>query len=304
MKIYLYCPPKVATGGTELLHQYCKSIRELGVDAYVWYRGAAGDGLTPDDFLEYGCPTCTDYEVSKDAVVLLPEIFAGLAPTFKRVCICWESVDNYVSRFGNEAPKDPGLIHIWQSYYSYEFLKPQVDPDNLIRVTDYINKAYTEELHDRFTPRADVVLYNPVKGYEITEQIIRRCQGIKFIPIKGMRRAEIVDLMKHSKLYIDFGNHPGKDRLPREAAACGMNIITGRRGGAKNQMDIRIPEIYKMDTDDMDGIAWMVRKSLENYERYFNDYEAYRTVIRNEKELCDAHIERMLNEIQYHYPGI
>jgi len=43
------------------------------------------------------------------------------------------------------------------------------------------------------------------------------------------------------KLYVDFGKHPGKDRMPREAAVHGCCIITGRRGAAGNPFDIPIP---------------------------------------------------------------
>lgn len=53
--------------------------------------------------------------------------------------------------------------------------------------------------------------------------------------------------MSKSKVYIDFGNHPGKDRIPREAAISGCIVITGKRGAAAFAEDVCIPETYKFD---------------------------------------------------------
>ena len=48
-----------------------------------------------------------------------------------------------------------------------------------------------------------------------------------------MTPEQVVDLMSESKVYIDFGNHPGKDRIPREAVINGCCVITGVRGSAR-----------------------------------------------------------------------
>lgn len=300
MTIFLLCPPRYATGGIELLHQYCKAIRENGVESFIWYKGYEGDDLTPSDYLEYENDCYCGEELPDDAIVLLPEIYADIAGQFERAAICWESVDNYVIRFGKEAPKIP-VMNIWQSYYSYGFLKLQGIKD-LFHITDYINDAYTADYEE--TIREDIVLYNPAKGYDITKRIMVQCSGIQFIPIKGMKRAEIISLMRKSKLWIDFGGHPGKDRLPREAAACGMNIITGRNGGAKNPYDIYIPEIYKVDGGNIEDAAALIKMSLKNYSRYKSDYNPYRDVIRKEKEDCYAGIKEFVHEIQHRYPSL
>ncbi len=48
-------------------------------------------------------------------------------------------------------------------------------------------------------------------------------------------------------LYIDFGPHPGRDRLPREAAMGGACVITGMRGSAANNVDVGLPSAFKID---------------------------------------------------------
>lgn len=53
--------------------------------------------------------------------------------------------------------------------------------------------------------------------------------------------------MDESMIYIDFGEHPGKDRIPREAAMRDLIVITGRDGAAVNDVDVSIPKKYKID---------------------------------------------------------
>lgn len=57
-------------------------------------------------------------------------------------------------------------------------------------------------------------------------------QDLRWVPLIGMTTEEMRSCMSKSKVYIDFGNHPGKDRIPREAAISGCIVITGKRGAA------------------------------------------------------------------------
>jgi len=47
-------------------------------------------------------------------------------------------------------------------------------------------------------------------------------------------------------MYIDFGTHPGKDRIPREAALRNCIVLTNRNGAADNNVDVPIPNEYKI----------------------------------------------------------
>lgn len=43
---------------------------------------------------------------------------------------------------------------------------------------------------------------------------------------------EVQAMLKKSKVYIDFGGHPGMEHIPREAALAGRIIVTNRAGSA------------------------------------------------------------------------
>ena len=117
-------------------------------------------------------------------------------------------------------------------------------------------------------------MYNPKKGYEFTKKLISKANNtIKFIPLENLTCSEVRDLLLKSKIYIDFGNHPGKDRFPREAAMCGNAILTNKKGAAKYNEDVPINKIYKMDDVDnnIDKILEKIFYIFENYEQVNKD---------------------------------
>jgi hypothetical protein len=107
-----------------------------------------------------------------------------------------------------------------------------------------------------------------------------------------MTKEQIKKQLQSSKIYIDFGNHPGKDRFPREAAICGCCILTGKSGAAENDVDISIPSRYKFD-DTIESIPIIVKQIeviLNNYELCINDFNSYVSRIKNEKALFEKQV--------------
>ena len=86
---------------------------------------------------------------------------------------------------------------------------------------------------------------------------------------------------------MDFGNHPGKDRIPREAAISGCCVITGRQGAAAFYEDVPIPDRYKFDDlkdIDVESVKACILDIFQNYDERIKDFEEYRNMIRGEKE--------------------
>ena len=102
-----------------------------------------------------------------------------------------------------------------------------------------------------------------------------------------MSKSEVVEKLCTSKLYIDFGNHPGKDRFPREAVVCGCCIITGKRGSANNNIDIPIPDCYKFkdDENNIPVIINTIQNIMEHYEVVLTDFQAYKRKTMYEKDV-------------------
>lgn len=181
------------------------------------------------------------------------------------------------------------VTHLAQSRYAADHLSGR----NLdaVMVTDHLNSDSLSEFRRlRSAPKENIIAYNPAKGMEITRRLIRRAPHITWAPIQRMTRPEVVDLLGRCKAYIDFGNHPGRDRLPREAAAAGACVVVGRRGSAANDVDVPIPEKYKFSTsvEDEAGVIDLLDVVLTDHARHITDFLPYvRWVEGHEQNFSD-----------------
>ncbi len=152
-------------------------------------------------------------------------------------------------------------------------------------LSEYLNPEFLKTQTD-LSKKENIVVYNPKKGLAFTKKIISSAKNIKFVPLVNMNREEVIETLQRAKVYIDFGNHPGKDRLPREAAILGCCVITGKRGSAAFYEDVPIPDEYKFDDkqENIPKIIEKIRDCLENFEDRYKDFEYYRQIIKNEPQ--------------------
>jgi hypothetical protein len=313
-KVYIACPSTMVTGGTELLHQLCHKLRRRGVRALMHYSPhPAPEG----HFAEYETQRAEAVEDGPDNVLVVPEVAAGvrLLREYKRIrkAMWWLSVDNYLKglttgtpaiRVGNTLVFRPGQVgleelrsmdvtHLAQSRYAEEFLRR----NGFARIeylSDYLGGSFIEGAGARAAKR-DQVAYNPKKGVAFTLDIKARARDIAFVPLEKMTPDEVAQTLRESKVYIDFGKHPGKDRIPREAALCGCCVITGRSGAAANPEDVPIAEGYKFaaERENIPQIVEKIRACLAEYEQRSRDFEGYREKIRGEERQFEEDVERI-----------
>ena len=87
-------------------------------------------------------------------------------------------------------------------------------------------------------------------------------------------------MFRKVKLYVDFGNFPGPERLPKEAVYNGANILVAYKNAAKNDFDIAIPEQYKIkDYNNEELVVKLIKEMLTNYDKQYNDFEKFRVQI-------------------------
>jgi len=136
--------------------------------------------------------------------------------------------------------------------------------------------------------REDIVVFNPKKGRKKTEALRRKNPHLTFVPIEKMTAEDVAALLARAKLYIDFGRHPGKDRLPREAAIAGCCVVTGQRGAAACHEDLPIPGLYKLQDRRKTYIEQFPSLAMDIFERFSyhsSHFESYRALIRREPEI-------------------
>ena len=305
MKIYVACPNNYVTGGVELLHQLCQELdRYEWIDAKIWYVNEnLKEPPQPKEYDEYGNDYVITVNPEKGSTLIFPEIYAALVnhPNFAgfRKVIYWESVDNYLSSTPSEQMlRFPnGILHLAQSHYAVDFLRKYVEaPDeNIIYVTDFLNSSYMNARPKKERKRQ--IAFNPAKGYEFTQKLMAAMPEERFMPIKDMTKEQVKDLLSESAMYIDFGNHPGKDRIPREACICGCCVVTSTNGSAKFFEDVPISDCYKIDVNSdgaVEDCKRIITDVLDNYDFHNAYFEPYREQIRRESILFGQGVSKLV----------
>lgn len=312
-KVYILCPGNTASGGPELLHQLCSQLITFGLNAYMFYYSPGNVPFNPaapvhEFYRKYHLPYTFNAENSARNIFVVPEV-SGLCldgmKNFQRV-FWWLSVDNYINSVANTIggrkfnalaepmPKvfyfnaaDNDITHLVQSEYARQFVKLNGVPEHRIyMVEDYLNQAFLSRAAQiDLSLKENIVAYNPKKGFEVTQQLMKLAPDIDWQPIQNMTPAQVQELLAKAKVYIDFGNHPGKDRIPREAAISGCVVITGKRGSAGNDVDINIPAEFKFDerTADTRNVIGKIREVFEDFIAAHAKQADYRACILDDK---------------------
>jgi len=320
-KIYIFCPAGYATGGPEALHQLGAQLNLLGFDAYMHYYATpdSGDVL---NYQKYNVPIADVLENSERHLMILPE--THLQPLFDadknriRKVIWWLSVVNYhitqqsiidglkhkkffklrayFGRFNIASFKKlrrMGVINISHSYYSQVHLEEHgIKPVG--RISDYMNSAFFDQVNET-TAKENLVIYNPTKNDAFLDEIMSLTPTLTWVPIKNMTPSQVANTMNRAKLYIDFGFHPGKERMPREACIMRCCMIVGKSGSAAYKEDMPIPEKYRFDKTKelIPQIIHRVKECLNNYDTLISDFSPYRQALYLEERQFEKDIQKV-----------
>ena len=332
--IYIACPSNCFTGGPTLLHQLCRELNDEGFSAFMAYYEGAGSVPGPcvhSRYEGYGCGFVKLAEVEDCAEnwLILPETATRYAERYEhtQIVIWWLSVDNYV--LGNlglidkvraHAAKEVDVtrfvrvktlskrreftskryFHLSQSRYAIQFLVSMGVPENNINyLSDYIDDSFlADAAGEERSRKEDIILYNPKKMGRLTRLLLESPFSQCTVPLQGMSQEDLINVMRKAKLYLDFGAHPGKDRLPREAAICGCCVITGLRGSASNSQDVPIPCAYKIPDDaEIGELTSTIERVFRDYDNVRGDFDSYRRFVESEHDSFKADLKYVCNAL-------
>lgn len=318
MKLFILCPVRDISGGPELLHQFGYAARQAGEPAYMAYYDNSRllDMNAAEPYRKYEIPH--EYRIDvinrEENVIVIPErvtVLAGVFPQCKKV-FWWLSVDGYVTSHyvalhyherGLDAvgfQYHPDWLHMVQSFYARDFITQafHIPEERITYLSDYLNDEFLEESEP--VEKEDIIVFNPKKGKETLDHIRELAPELAWVPLQNMTAKEVHDTLKKAKVYVDFGHHPGKDRIPREAAISGCCVITGREGSADYREDVPIPDRYKFrdPKGSAEEILTLIRDIFLDYSEHSRDFEDYRNVIRQEKGWFSEDLTRSLRWIR------
>ncbi len=318
-KIFIVAPANFATGGPELLHQLAYNLKSNGYIVFMYYTPNNIEKPVHENYKEYNIDFVRNLDDNKENILIVPETRVNMLLDYKNIqkIVWWLSVDNYFLY----RPKPFGIInrmilnkfnsqkyigfdsflksidyHLVQSEYAEKTLQKQ-GIKNISYLSDFLHHSFLSNKVN-INKKENIVAFNPKKGIKFTNLLIKNASHINFVPIENMTRMEVVELLKKAKVYIDFGFHPGKDRIPREATVLKACIITNKKGSAKYFKDVPILDEYKFDETNR-NIELIIRKiddCFTNYKRNIDKFDNYYNEIYKQEEVFYSEVEKLFTK--------
>jgi hypothetical protein len=309
--------PAAASGGPEAIHQLAYSLNALGVECRLAYYGdgasvqvtadrilcrPAGHGPSMETYRRYWPQVAEEIVCDAETLVVLPEVLTAEHGRFAKcgVAIWWLSVDFAIAH--NRSLADPAgraelfrherLIHFHQSVYAREWLR-QAGARTLLDLSDYTNETYLG-LEPRGPSSEPTVCFNRQKGADVAEAFFAGRPQYSALGLKGFSQAELRAIYAQRLLYVDFGHLPGKDRMPREAAACGAVVFVNNRGAGRFYDDFPIPDFFKFTSADLESgeLGRRLDAVIAAPELYWRQQAYFRSLIAWEKATFHDQIMR------------
>lgn len=274
--VVILTPSGSITGGPEALHQLSFTINNMGASAKIAYFGGGSEcTFTKDAIICTGRsqqsleayqkyqPICLDeIKVTDKTLLIAPEThtMAMLNINFPNKALWWLSVDNSIAHNPNlkyESYKkklfqDSKIIHFYQSEYAKQYLLDS-GASPIVPLYDFIDSSFHGSRIDH--SKKKFVSIFPRKGGETASQFISKVKinDLSLKLIENMNTGQVIEALKESIIYLDFGHHPGKDRVPREAIASEAIVFVNKQGAAKNFIDYSLDEYFKFDLDEINS---------------------------------------------------
>jgi hypothetical protein len=183
-----------------------------------------------------------------------------------------------------------------QSYYGQGFLRSMYNRDSFI-LTDYPQPASPVNVERE----RNVVSYNGAKGQWKIDDLRRRLPEVDFVPIENMSFDQVRETLAGSSIYVEIGNLPGRDRLPREAANLGTPTILLSRGSGYCWADFPLGERYRFAyTEDWaDHMAPVIAETLADTSEINATQADFRAWVAGEPERYDQALDAWLERAHH-----
>ena len=185
-------------------------------------------------------------------------------------------------------------FHLAQSFYAYSFLRKNLE--NVRLLNDYQNQKKFKVIKYKNTKKKNLICYSHKSNTFLN--LIKSRSKAKFIELKNFTSKDIINILKKTKIYMDFGYHPGKDRMPREAVLFNNCIISNLKGSAKNDTDIPISKEFKFSEKsiNINNIIKKIDKIFLNHEKEFKNFKRYKNLVLNEEKKFRTQILQIFNK--------
>ena len=318
-QVALLCSESI-TGGPEALHQLAYTINRHGGNAQMAYFGGKSrvhlladrilGEMDPDTpslpaYAAYEPRPLKEMVFGTDTLLVFPEISVQQAREVSagNKAVWWLSVDNALNQNPNLRYQsyldylfaDTSLVHFYQSDYARDFLVSS-GARRIHPLFDFTDANFLRPAAETST-RTGRVAYFPRKGGDKAALFVAQSQAaadpLAFAPIENMTKAQVKQTLESCAVYIDFGHHPGKDRVPREAACAGAVVLLHEQGAAKFFADHPLDPDHIFSLADIQSgrLQARVREIIANPQPHLDAQRYYRQKIWMEREEFDLQVK-------------
>lgn len=291
-RILIVCPVSV-TGGPENLCQLFSELKENGFEAYFlwvnspilkkykegnWYICGNDLDITPSIYKQKYHIKHLDHDLilDKSTLIIVPEIWCDFLPFFELATkmIAWLSIGfiHVVNR--SETCRiliEQKKMYLMDCYHLAQ--APWIEKTLLewgatsYLLGDYISNEYSSVRKENKIDFS--IAYFPRKGGSLAQKFIEKNEDYNYIRLENLSVDEMIIALDRSKIYIDFGFFPGRDRVPREALLRDCVIFIHNIGCAADYDSFPIDNYFRFsDQDVIDGtLSKKIEETFVNYEK-------------------------------------
>jgi len=315
---FIHCPSNsLSNGGVETLHQLGFHLKKNNFKVFISFFPHINKELIPKKLINYNL-SYKKFEDEKNFIHIIPEVETIRTKLIKKgkCIIYWLSVDSYYRRnldksfwknwnyYRKTINKRIFFFnlkkhyHLANSHYAYKFLEKKIINSKILK--GYISNYFDGKFD--ISKKKNIILYNPVKDQNHYKKIMQLLPHYEFKALSQMSDLEIKDCYYRSKIFMDLGTHPGRERMPREAGMMGCILIVANRGSASNDYDVPIDKSYKMNLAEKNvynKIRDLIEDIFKNYENHLRNFETYKEKIsyKSDVKIFDETVREYFHEI-------
>ena len=201
-------------------------------------------------------------------------------------------VKSFIDRKGILIPSAD--LHIVQSKYAKNFLiSCNVESRKIMTIHEPLEEEFLIKAKEiKHHEKIDAIAWNAKKAYPIAFKLVRmlRKNGFMVFDLKDVGKDRMIKILSKTKIFLDIGRHPGRDRPPREAVVLDNITIVNNHGGCYYFDDCMIPADFKWNCYMDHKIEYQkyvrsIEHYLENFEYYIEKFCDFKQYILQEPDL-------------------
>jgi hypothetical protein len=312
----VFCPHKDVgkSWKSEALHQLCGALKELGYSAVMWYTDENCNNFynCKTELQEkYNVTTTNLYRLNDidvfNAVWILPDTyklsFYKELRKARRVLWFLDLPQTTVNTLDLNHRKLKDYIFLSQCHYGLTTLKRVKLIQPLFQLTDYLDPYFLCKEEDLQAEQPiKQVIFNNTEGQNHIISLRALMPDVRFIGVSGLSPAVFHDLGLKSSVYLDFGPQHQFSRALRTAVALGCVPVVQGVNAMYSQLDVPIPDRYKIKQDeeleyDYEEIKNLIVSIFRNFESCLESVSPFRNAIREQNQKFYSSVQSLIDQL-------